>query len=145
MAGAARHDVEKGQHMVVLIDLVARKFAAQDFSEGVLGVIGSHGVSRSKALRSGWFIGLAKRSGLGELASGFGDIGALALEIVGYRVAQAGVGDVMRGIGGLRQVAARDLVLALRAGLDRLQAALNCKIDRLIVADLEMQERVVFD
>ncbi len=51
----------------------------------------------------------------------------------------------MRGIGGLRQVAARDLVLALRAGLDRLQAARNRKIDRLVVADLEMQERVMFD
>src|ERR1700674_5388486 len=99
--------------------------------------------SPGKKALSGWFVGLAKRAGLGEFASGFGDIGAFALEIIRDRVAQAGVGDVMRRISRLRQVAARDLVLALRAGLHRPQAALNRKIDRLIIADLEMQERVV--
>jgi hypothetical protein len=45
MARTSRHDVEKGQHMIVLVDLVAREFAAQDFCEGVAIVIGGHGVS----------------------------------------------------------------------------------------------------
>src|ERR1700722_3812271 len=89
----------------------------------------------------GWFGRFAKRPGLGEFASRFGDISPFAPEIVRYRTAQAGVGDVMRGIGGLRQVAARDLVLALRAGLHRLEAPLDRKVDGLIVANLEMQER----
>ena len=43
MAGRARHDVEKGQHVLVLIDLVAGEFAAQDLCEDVVGVIGGHG------------------------------------------------------------------------------------------------------
>jgi hypothetical protein len=42
MAGATRHDVEKGQRMLVLMDLVAGKFATQDFREGVVGIIGGH-------------------------------------------------------------------------------------------------------
>src|SRR5260370_37016845 len=84
-----------------------------------------------------------ERPGLAQLAPGVGDIGAFALQIVRYRAAQAGIGDVVRGIGGLRQVAARDLVLALRAGLDRFQATLNRKIDGLAAATLEMQEPVM--
>src|ERR1700755_3504715 len=43
VAGGARHDVEKRQHMVVLIDLVTGKLAAQDFREDVIGVVGGHG------------------------------------------------------------------------------------------------------
>src|SRR6185437_1551862 len=42
MAGAARHDVEKGEHMVVLIDLVAGKLAAQDFCKWVVAVVRGH-------------------------------------------------------------------------------------------------------
>ena len=45
MPGTARHDVEKGQHMVVLIDLVAGEFAAQDLCKRVLRVVGGHGGS----------------------------------------------------------------------------------------------------
>src|SRR4029079_1242360 len=45
MAGRARHDVEEGQHMLVLVDLVAGEFAAQDLCEDVVGVIGGHGGS----------------------------------------------------------------------------------------------------
>src|SRR6476620_639077 len=45
MSGAARHDVEKGQHMVVFIDLVAGKLAAQDLREDVVAVICAHDVS----------------------------------------------------------------------------------------------------
>src|SRR5260370_5707818 len=87
----------------------------------------------------------AERPGLVEFARGLRHIGALMPEIVRYRAAQIGVGDVVRGIGGLRQIAACDLVLALGAGLDGLQAAPDRKIDGLIVADLEMQKRVMFD
>src|ERR1700683_1504118 len=97
-------------------------------------------------VRSGRLVSsFAKRPGLGEFARRLGHIGALALEIVRYRPPQVGIGDVMRGIGGLRQRPARDLVLALCAGLDRLQATLNGEIDRLIIADLEMQKRMMFD
>src|SRR5690349_2426509 len=51
----------------------------------------------------------------------------------------------MRGIGGVRQISARELMLALRTGFDNLQLVLDRKIDRLIVADLEMQERMMLD
>src|SRR6202140_1511922 len=87
----------------------------------------------------------AKWSGLGEFAPRLGDIGAFMPEIIRYRAAQIGIGDVMRGKGGLGEIAARDLVLALRAGLDSFQAAPDRKIDGLVIADLEMQERVMFD
>ena len=72
-------------------------------------------------------------------------IGALALEVVGDGAAQGGVGEVVGGIGGDGAVAARQLVLALRAGLDALQAARDREVDGLVVADLEMQERMVLD
>ena len=129
VAGRARHDVEKRQHVVVLVDLVAGELAAQDFCEDVVGVIGGHGGSSNLSdSRCGPAVKTARRllrNGPASVSSraGFGDIGALALEIVGDRAAQAGIGDVMRRIGGLRQISARDLVLALRAGLDGFQAA----------------------
>ena len=86
--------------------------------------------------------GTARRA---ELVAGGRHIGALALEIVGDRAAQAGIGDVVRRIGGGRQVAARDLVLALRAGLDARELVRDRVVDRLVVAELEMQERMVLD
>ena len=95
--------------------------------------------------RSSLVGGLAERAGLGQFAADFRHVGALALQIVRDRAAQIGIGDVVRGVGGLRQVAARQLVLALRAGLHDLQATLDREIDRLIVADLEMQERMMLD
>ena len=55
------------------------------------------------------------------------------------------MGDVMRRLRRHRQVAARQLVLALRAGLDHLQPLGDREVDRLVVADLEMQEGVVLD
>src|SRR6478752_3422243 len=69
-----------------------------------------------------------ERTELGELASGLRDIGALALEVIVDGAAQAGIGDEVRGVGGPRQVAARDLVLTLRAGLDMREAALDGEI-----------------
>ena len=41
-----------------------------------------------------------------------------------------------------RQQAARELVLALRAALEELEAALDAELDRLVVAGLEVQPRV---
>src|SRR3954452_14629676 len=97
------------------------------------------------AERSGLVAALAKRSGVAELAADLGHISAFAFEVIGNRAAQIGVGDVMGGVGGLRQVSARQLVLALRAGLDHPQAALDREINRLVIADLEMQERMMLD
>ena len=51
----------------------------------------------------------------------------------------------MRGIGGRRKVAARQFVFALRAGLDPGQLVLDRVVDGLIIAELEMQKRVVLD
>src|SRR5437762_3593124 len=77
-------------------------------------------------------------------ASGF-HISPLADEIVGDRAAEPWIGDVMGGMGGNRQVAAGELVLALGTGLDALELAINGELNGLIVADLEMQERVLLD
>src|ERR1700759_3712181 len=88
---------------------------------------------------------LAERTEPGQLAAGLGDIGALTAQIVRYGVAKIRVDDVMRRVGGVRQISARELVLALRAGLDHLEAARNREFDGLIVADLEMQERMMLD
>ena len=72
-------------------------------------------------------------------------ISALARQIVGNGPPQPRIGDVMGRIGGVRQVAARELVLALGAGLDALEPVRDRIVDRLIVAELEMQERMMLD
>src|SRR3954470_4406681 len=90
---------------------------------------------------SGLVRSFAERRGFRELAAGFRHIAAFLLEIVAHRAAQRRIGDVVRRMGGLRQVAARQLVLALGAGLDHPEAARDRKVDGLVVADLEMQER----
>ena len=51
----------------------------------------------------------------------------------------------MGGIGGLRQIAARQLVLALGAGLDPRELVGDRVFDGLIIAQLEMQERMMLD
>src|SRR5581483_584933 len=87
----------------------------------------------------------AERDGFRELAAGLGDIGALAFQVLVNGAAQAGIGDVMRGMRGARLVAARELVLALCTGLDDPEPMLDGVVDRLVVADLEMQERMMLD
>ena len=47
----------------------------------------------------------------------------------------------MRAPGDHRLIAAGDLVLALRAGLDACEPVLDRPFDRLIIAKLEMEER----
>ena len=42
MAGRARHDVEEGERLVVLVDLVAGQFAAQDLGEDVVRIVARH-------------------------------------------------------------------------------------------------------
>jgi hypothetical protein len=51
----------------------------------------------------------------------------------------------MRRMGRGRQIAAGDFVLALRAGFDARQFVRNAEIDRLVIAEFEMQERMMFD
>ena len=69
----------------------------------------------------------------------------LVPQIVGDRLGETRVGELMRRIGERRAIAARELVLSLRAGLDPPQAAVKREVDRLIIADLEMKERPVLD
>src|SRR5471032_2435367 len=70
---------------------------------------------------------------------------ALAREIFGDCGAQSLVGESMQRMGWHRAIAARQLVFALRARFDALQAARNGEIDRLVVADLEMQKWMLLD
>ena len=59
------------------------------------------------------------------------------------RLAKARIGDPVQTMGALRQVPPRQLVLALRAGFDPREPAGDREIAGLVVAQLEMQERVV--
>src|SRR3954452_5816813 len=85
------------------------------------------------------FAGVAERPGVRQFPHRFRHVAPFPPEIIPHRAAEIGVDDIMRGVGGLRQITSCDLVLALRAGLDPLQAAQNRKIDGLVVADLEME------
>src|SRR5260221_8749 len=60
----------------------------------------------------------AEWASLQQLPSRRLHIGAFAFEIIVDRPPEAGIGDVVRRIGGAGQVAACELVLALGAGLD---------------------------
>src|SRR5262245_17955826 len=91
------------------------------------------------------FLPVAERRGLREFRACSRDVNALAPEEVLDRAPQCGIGDVMRGIGGRRHIAARDLVLALGAGLDPGELMLDGVLNRLIIAEFEMQERMVLD
>src|SRR5262245_34137672 len=67
------------------------------------------------------------------------------MEIVGDRLPETRMGNVMRGLRGYGHIAARELVLSLRARLDPFQLPVDGEIDRLVIADLEMQEGMVLD
>src|ERR1700721_2447702 len=69
----------------------------------------------------------------------------LVSEIVGDRSGKPRIGELVRRIGESRPIAARELVLALGASLAAAQSARKREVDRLIVADLEMQKRPVLD
>src|ERR1700722_6772393 len=70
---------------------------------------------------------------------------SLVSEIVGDRPGKPRVGEFVRRISEGRSIAAGELVLALGASLDAPQSARQREVDRLIVADLEMQKRPVLD
>src|SRR5581483_9618257 len=72
-------------------------------------------------------------------------IDTLARKIVGNGAPQGGIGDEMRRIGSLRQVAARELVFALGAGFDTIEPMDNRVIDGLVVAEFKMKEGMMFD
>src|SRR5262249_26238687 len=65
---------------------------------------------------------------------------SLACEEIRDGLGKAGVADPVSAVGRARQIAALDLVLALRASFDPLQAARDGEVDRAVVADFEMQE-----
>src|SRR5579872_6450563 len=66
-------------------------------------------------------------------------------QIVGDGPLKPRVGELVRRIREGGPIAARELVLALGPRLDPPQAAGEREVDRLIIADLEMKERVVLD
>src|SRR6185437_16639111 len=65
---------------------------------------------------------------------------ALADEIVGDGAPQAAIGDPVYRAGDRGFITARQLVFALRARLDDCELMGNRVVDRLIIADFEMQE-----
>mgnify|MGYP007130804003 CR=1 FL=1 len=91
------------------------------------------------------FLGLFERGVFIKILPDHFDLASFAFKIIGHSLAQTRMGNVMRRMGGNGPIATRQLVLALRASLDRFQAAFNGKVDGLMVADLEMQEGVVFN
>src|SRR5436190_20885226 len=74
-----------------------------------------------------------------------GDLPTLAFKIVGNGAAEAWIGDPVGGVGGRRPVAAGKLVLALGAGFDARKAVRDRPVDRLVIAELEMQKRLLID
>src|SRR5262245_59609974 len=72
-------------------------------------------------------------------------MGALFIEIARDCPAKVRISNPVRGIGWHRKIASCQLVFTLRAGLDAGKLAGNRKFDRLIVADFEMQARVVLN
>src|SRR5688500_280131 len=90
-------------------------------------------------------LALAERTVLAQQLAHLFDIGALAGEIVADRPAKAGMRDIMGGMRRHRQVTAGELVFALRSGLDPFQPFRKGEVDRLVIADLEMQEGMILD
>src|SRR6186997_1290836 len=88
---------------------------------------------------------LAIGAELAQLFACLIDVHTLALQVVGDGATEAAMGDEVRGVGLGRQVAARQLMLALRTGFDAGNLVLNGKVDGLIVAHLEVQAGVLLD
>src|ERR1700730_15782548 len=73
------------------------------------------------------------------------DMNTLSLEIVLDRAGETLIAYVMRRKSRHRAIASGKLMLPLRASLDAGEAARNREFNRLIIADLEMQERMLLD
>src|SRR5215468_2692002 len=88
---------------------------------------------------------LAERGCLRELFTGCRHIGALALEIIIDGAPQARVKDVVRRVCCRWHVATGDLMLALRTRLHPRKLLLDGILNGLIIAELEVQKRVMLD
>src|ERR1700690_360056 len=86
-----------------------------------------------------WLAAIATAEGRVFLIMGDRALDRLALvsEIVGDRLGEPRVGELVRRIGEGRPVAASELMLALRASLNAAQSAREREVDRLIIAHLE--------
>src|SRR5687768_13913958 len=84
-------------------------------------------------------IGRVFRKSLGHVFN----LPTFAFEIVGDRVSQSGMDNGVSGIRQDRLVTPRQLVITLRTGLHDRKAMGDRVVDRLMVADLEMQERML--
>ena len=69
----------------------------------------------------------------------------LIIEIASHGLSETRIGDPMHRVGGRRHVAARQLVIALGPRFHASELPFDREVDRLIVADLEVQERVMLD
>lgn len=67
----------------------------------------------------------------------------LTSQILGDRARESCVSHPVQGMSDSGQIAARELVFALRAGFDAGEAMADRPVDRLIIAEFEVQERVV--
>src|SRR3990170_2200040 len=72
-------------------------------------------------------------------------LGTLGLQVARDGGLEARIGKPVERVGSLGQVAARELMRALSAGLDAAKAMGNGVLDRLIIAELEVQARVMLD
>ena len=68
-----------------------------------------------------------------------------AFKVIGDGVAQALMGDVVRRMRAFWRISARQFVCALRARFNAVQTAFDSEINRLIIANLKMQKRMVFN
>src|SRR5437868_9253948 len=84
------------------------------------------------------------RRAVGEVAPQPFDFGrdalAFGFQELGNRVTEAPVRNEVRAPGDYRLVAARNLVLALRAGLNASEAMVDRPFDRLVIAEFEVEE-----
>src|SRR5256885_9526735 len=84
------------------------------------------------------------RRAVGDVAPQPFDFGrdalAFGFQELGNGVTEAPVRNEVRAPGDYRLVAARNLVLALRAGLNASEAMVDRPFDRLVIAELEMEE-----
>ena len=85
-----------------------------------------------------------KRRVAAYLRDVFPHVCAFFIEVALHRRAESGVADEVSAVGGLGQVPPGNFVSALGAGLHPVEAAVDGKIDGLVVADFKVQEGVVF-
>src|SRR5690242_14793205 len=120
---------------------MARSLVIMNRSD-LIGAGQSERKSRSVLVRLRTF---SERSLRPELLGDFRDLLSFTLEIPAHGRLEPCIREPVHGVGRLRQVAARQLVLALRAGFGPREFVGDGELDGLIVAKLEMQEGAVLD